>query len=216
MKKLSREFYNRNTLIVAQELLGKYLVNRFEDYQLVGKIVETEAYIGAIDKAAHCYNYKRTNRNSVMFGPPGYAYVFSLYGMYNAMNVVTEEEGEPAAVLIRGLEPVEGIEIMSHNRYRKSLSNLSKREMMGLSDGPGKLCIAMNITKDYYGEDLTGDNLFVTEEERDDLSKIASSKRINIDYAEEARDFMWRFYFVGNPFVSKVKIKENIEDEVSR
>ncbi len=202
--KLKREFYNRDTLDVAKDLLGKNLVHYIDGRRLVGKIVEVEAYIGAIDKAAHCYNNKVTERTKVMFGPPGYAYVYLIYGMYNCMNVVTEGEGNAAAVLIRAIEPVENIEIMAHNRYKKPIHQLTKRQKINLTNGPGKLCMAMNITKDINNKmDLCGDNLWIEDNRENNIFEVVTTKRINIDYAEEAIDFPWRFYIRDNFFVSK-------------
>ncbi|KXG75477.1 DNA-3-methyladenine glycosylase [Thermotalea metallivorans] len=203
MKKLPRSFYAGNTLDVAKGLLGKVLVHRHHGFQLKGKIVEVEAYIGAIDKAAHSYNNRRTERTEVMFGPPGYAYVYMIYGMYHCMNVVTGREGEGSAVLIRALEPVEGIDQMAWNRYGKPLEILKRSQKINLTNGPGKLCRAMGITKDNYGDDLLGDQLFIEESDVKETFEIGVSKRINIDYAEEAREFEWRFFIQGNPYLSK-------------
>lgn len=203
MKKLPRSFYAGDTLDVAKGLLGKLLVHRHHGFQLKGKIVEVEAYIGAIDKAAHSYNNRRTERTEVMFGPPGYAYVYMIYGMYHCMNVVTGREGEGSAVLIRALEPMEGIDQMAWNRYGKPLEILKRSQKINLTNGPGKLCRAMGITKDNYGDDLLGDQLFIEENDVKEKFEIGVSKRINIDYAEEAREFEWRFFIQGNPYVSK-------------
>lgn len=202
MKKLSRSFYRRNTLDVAKNLLGKILVHRYEGNELRARIVETEAYIGAIDKAAHCYNNRRTERTKVMFGPPGYAYVYIIYGMYNCLNAVTQEKGEGAAVLIRAIHPLEGIEIMAVNRYGKTLEKLNKKQVINLTNGPGKLTMAMNITKENYGDDLTGSRLFIIDDGYKSF-KIEKSKRINVDYAEEAANFEWRFSIKDNQYVSR-------------
>ena len=203
MRKLDRSFYNRNTLQVTRELLGKYLVHETNGEKLVGKIVEVEAYMGPEDKAAHSYGGRRTERVKVMYGESGHAYVFHIYGMYNCMNVVTERVGLPQAALIRALEPVEGREKMSLLRFGKSYGELGKREVSNLTNGPGKLCIAMNITRAQNGEDLCSDNLYLMEEDNEEPFKIVESKRINIDYAEEAKDFLWRFYIKDNKFISK-------------
>lgn len=203
--KLKREFYNRPTLNVAKNLLGKKLVHLVNGEKLVSKIVEVEAYIGAIDKAAHCYNNKVTKRTKIMFGPPGYAYVYLIYGMYNCMNIVTEAKGEAAAVLIRAVEPLEGKDTISHNRYNKAFKDLTKKQIINLTSGPGKLCIAMNITKDKNNNmDLCNNTLWVEDSENNnEYFKTVTSKRINIDYAEEAIDFPWRFYIKDNPYISK-------------
>ncbi|MBB6214128.1 DNA-3-methyladenine glycosylase [Anaerosolibacter carboniphilus] len=203
MGKLPKSFYEGDTLEVAKGLLGKVLVHRNEGVELKGKIVEVEAYIGAIDKAAHSYNNRRTERTEVMFWSGGYVYVYLIYGMYYCMNVVTGREGEGAAVLLRGLEPVQGIEQMSINRYGKPLETLKRSQIINLTNGPGKLCRAMGITKNNYGEPLTGDRIFIENINLKEEFDIGVSKRINIDYAEEARDFEWRFFIKGNPYVSK-------------
>lgn len=204
--KLKREFYNRYTLDVAKDLLGKKLVHYINGEKLIGKIVEVEAYIGEIDKAAHCYNNKITKRTKVMFGEPGYAYVYLIYGMYNCMNIVTEQKGQAAAVLIRAVEPIKGINIMAYNRYNKLLKDLTKKHIINLTNGPGKLSMAMSITKEINNNmDLCGNNLWVEDNHDDDKFEfeIITTKRINIDYAEEAIDFPWRFYIKDNTFVSR-------------
>ncbi|MBP1925937.1 DNA-3-methyladenine glycosylase [Sedimentibacter acidaminivorans] len=191
MKKLTREFYNRDTLKVASELIGKILVREYGGDILSARIVETEAYIGAIDKASHCYKGE-TDRTKVMFGPPGYAYVYLIYGMYYCFNVVTEGEGCGSGVLIRGIEPIENIEIMSFNRYGKRLKDITKQQLKNISNGPGKLCKALNISKNENKLDLTKDELYIIDDGFKDFN-LERSKRINIDYAEEAKDFLWRF-----------------------
>ena len=202
--KLKREFYSRPTLDVTRDLLGKNLVHCIDGKRLVGRIVEAEAYIGTVDKAAHSYNNKKTKRNEIMFGPPGHAYVYLIYGMYNCMNVVTQDEGEGTAALIRAVEPVENIEIMTHNRYNKPIEELKKREIFNLTSGPGKLCMAMGITnKNNNGIDLCGDTLWIEEAEENEAFEIVTATRVNIDYAEEAIHFPWRFYIKDNPFVSR-------------
>lgn len=203
MEKLKREFFEGNTLTVAKELLGKILIHPIEGVALGGKIVETEAYIGAIDKAAHSYNNRRTARTEVMFGPAGFAYIYLIYGMYHCMNVVTGKEGEASAVLIRALEPLYGVQQMAVRRYHKPLEELTKTQRIHLTNGPGKLCAALGIDKNCYGADLLGENLFICREISEGPFEIETSKRINIDYAEEARDFPWRFYIKNNAYVSK-------------
>lgn len=203
MQKLQREFYNRDSVTVAKELLGKYLVHVVEGKKLIGKIVEVEAYMGPIDKAAHSYNNRRTDRVEVMYGEPGFAYVYIIYGMYNCMNIVVEQPGKPQAILIRALEPSEGFESMSKLRFNKSYEELSKREKLGLTSGPGKLCKALSIDRTQNGEDLCGNKLYLLEDSRDEPFQMITTTRINIDYAEEAKDFPWRFYIKDNPYVSK-------------
>ncbi len=188
---IPREFYNRPTLIVARELLGKYLYRKYQSSYLVGKIVEVEAYIGQTDPACHAAVGK-TARNAVMFGPPGYAYVYFIYGVHYCLNVVTEAEGFPAAVLIRALEPVQGIEIMKKLRKIDVVENLT--------NGPGKLCQALAIDRRLNGADLCGNELFISEGEPVAESQIARSPRIGIRVGTEHH---WRFYLKDNPFVSK-------------
>ncbi len=201
--KLTKEFYERDSLLVAEELLGKILVHETNGEVVGGKIVETEAYRGAIDKAAHSYNNKRTLRTEVMFGEAGRAYVYFIYGMYNCMNIVCEKVGNPQAVLIRALEPVEGMEFMAKNRFNKSYESLSKRESINLSNGPGKLCKALAIDRTLNGENLLDNRLYLVEGDKINKEDIIATKRVGIDYAEEAKDFLWRFYIKDNTYVSK-------------
>lgn len=203
MKKLSRSFYTRDTLIVAKELLGKILVYKYKGKILTGRIVETEGYIGPIDKAAHTYNNRKTKRTEIMFSKGGYAYVYIIYGMYYCLNVVTEKEGVGTAVLIRAIEPLKGKEYMALNRYNEDLAILNNKKKINLTNGPGKLCKAFNITKENNGMDLTSSELCICKEEIEEEYEIIKSKRININYAEEAKDFEWRFFIKGNSYVSK-------------
>ncbi|MDP4143509.1 MAG: DNA-3-methyladenine glycosylase [Bacillota bacterium] len=203
--KLVREFYNRDTLQVSKELLGKVLVHEVDGQRLAGKIVEVEAYLGFSDKAAHSYNGRRTSRVEVMYGQPGFAYVFIIYGMYFCMNTVTREEGVAQAVLIRALEPTEGLENISKNRFNKSYEELTKRQKLDLTNGPSKLCDALKINKVCNGLDLCGEELYIEYSNKEEEFTVATSKRIGIDYAEEAKDFPWRFFIEGNKYVSKGK-----------
>ena len=189
-KRLDRKFYNRSTLKVAKELLGKYLVIEKNEIYVSGKIVETEAYIGPDDPASHAYR-GLTPRNKVMFGEPGYAYVYLTYGMHHCLNFVTERKGFPAAVLIRALEPADGIEILRKRRKAKDLINLT--------NGPAKLCQALGIDRTLNGVDLCSDIIYV-EDRGNTLTKIASTSRIGI---KEGKDKKWRFYIKNNEFVSK-------------
>ncbi len=201
MKKLDRKFYNRDSIIVAKELLGKILVHEVDGQKIAAKIVEVEAYMGVEDKAAHSYGGRRTPRVEVMYGEPGFSYVFIIYGMYYCFNVVTREVGNPQAVLIRALEPIEGFELIAQNRFNKAYEKLSKSQAINLTNGPGKLCSALLINKAQNGEDLCGNTLYILDGGKEDF-KIVSSKRIGIDYAEEAKDFLWRFYIKDNKYVS--------------
>lgn len=203
MEVLQRSFYEHDTLAVARELLGKYLVHRTEKAVLAGRIVETEAYIGPHDKAAHSYNNRRTERNEVMYGPPGFAYVYFIYGMHYCMNVVTGDENRPEAVLIRALEPVEGLDAMSRNRFGREYDKLDKRSILNLTNGPGKLCKALGINKSNNGDDLCQSALFIGACEDTEDFIIETSHRINIGYAEEAIYYPWRYYIKDNPYVSR-------------
>lgn len=201
IKKLDREFYNRDSIIVAKELLGKILVHEIDGEKLSAKIVEVEAYMGVEDKAAHSYGGRRTPRVEVMYGHPGFSYVFIIYGMYYCFNIVTREIGTPQAILVRAVEPIEGFELMAQNRFKKPYNQLNKSQIVGLTNGPGKLCNALLINKSLNGEDLCGSKLYIVEGQEENFN-IVSSKRIGIDYAEEAKDFLWRFYIEGNKYVS--------------
>jgi DNA-3-methyladenine glycosylase len=203
MRKLEREFYKRTSVEVSKDLLGKYLVHRIDGEELIGKIVETEAYMGTEDKAAHSYGGRRTSRNEVMYGEAGFSYVYIIYGMYDCMNVVTSGIGTPHGVLIRALEPVGNIERLCELRYGKASNQLTKAQLKNLLNGPGKLCRALGITRKENGKDLCGDEIYILEEDNKEEFKIVETKRINIDYAEEAKDYLWRFYIQGNPYISK-------------
>lgn len=200
LNKLSRDFYSRNTEIVAKELLGKILVHEVDGKRISGKIVETEAYLGLIDKAAHSYGGRKTPRVEVMYGNAGLSYVFIIYGMYYCFNVVTQKEGIPEAVLIRALEPVEGLDIMANERFKKDYNDLTKTQIKNLTNGPGKLCNALQINKNLNGEDLCNNKLYI--EDSNETFNMVTSKRIGIDYAEEAKDFPLRFYIEDNKYVS--------------
>lgn len=203
--RLGRDFYNRDTLTVAKELLGKVLVRKINGVILKGKIVETEAYIGAIDKASHAYGGKRTNRTETLYADPGTVYVYIIYGMYHCLNLISEEKDVAGGVLIRGIEPLEGIEEMSKLRYKKNYKELSSYEKKNFSNGPSKLCMALGIDKGENGiNTISSEEIYVEDDSliKKDFS-IVEAKRIGIDYAEEARDFLWRFYIKDNKFVSK-------------
>ncbi len=202
--KLTKDFYDRDTCQVARDLLGKYLVRIQNGIPLVLRITETEAYIGRCDKACHAYNYRRTQRTETLFAPPGTAYIYLIYGMHHCLNFVTERSGEPAAVLIRGGQVRGGLDFISRNRFGKGPEELSAYQKKNFLNGPGKLCKALALTREQNGMSLLGDELFVCDSLEDvglttppeDLSPldIQVSKRIGIDYAEEAVDFLWRYY----------------------
>jgi len=195
--KIEREFYLReNTIKIARELLGKLLVVPNERGERVsGMIVEVEAYTGVTDKAAHSYGGRRTQRTETMYAAGGTVYIFFIYGMYYQFNIVTGPQDHPHAILIRALEPVEGIEIMRERRGEMKDSNLSS--------GPGKLCIAMGIDRRSNGEDLLASKIWFEDYKKIKPKNIAVGTRIGIDYAEEDAEKPWRFWVRDNPNVSK-------------
>ncbi len=191
--KLDRDFYARPVLVVARECIGKLLVHRTADGEAAGRIVEAEAYRGPLDLAAHSAR-GLTKRTAAMFGPPGYAYVYLLYGISWALNLVAAVEGEPHAVLIRALEPVRGLDLIARRRGKPANS----RE---LTNGPGKLTQALAITGADYGRDLCGEELYL-EDAHLPRAKIGRSARINVDYAGTWAAKRWRFFERGNRYVS--------------
>lgn len=182
MHKLPREFYARPTETVARDLLGKLLVHRIDGEERIGRIVEVEAYIGPHDLAAHS-SKGITNRTRVMYGPPGHAYVYLIYGVHYCMNAITEPEGHGSGVLLRALEPV--------------------KNLAGSTRGPGLLCRAMGIDLSLYGADLCGDELFLAHPLPGPSFNIVSRPRIGVSYAGEWADRELRFYIEGNPYISK-------------
>jgi DNA-3-methyladenine glycosylase len=197
-KKLSREFYTRgDTLLVARELLGKRLVVPSQGARVSGIIVETEAYLGPEDKAAHSFNHRRTPRTEVMYERGGAAYVFFIYGMYYQFNVVVNRAEIPHAVLVRAVEPEEGVELMRARR-------LAVRRDRDLTNGPGKLCQAFSIDRTLNGEDLRGGRVWLEDAGYQVPGQLVSSgPRVGIDYAEEFVDKHWRFWIKDNPYVSR-------------
>jgi DNA-3-methyladenine glycosylase len=181
MRKLPRAFYDRDTIVVAQELLGKFLVHKTRGVARIGKIVETEAYLGAHDLASHSAR-GLTPRNQIMFGPPGFAYVYFIYGMYFCMNVVTERAGHASAVLLRAVQPMENIK--------------------DKTCGPGLLCRAMKTDRKLNGHDLLSDDFFIAESDTEKFS-IVRRPRIGVDYAKHWARRHLRFYIKDNPFISR-------------
>jgi DNA-3-methyladenine glycosylase len=182
LRPLPRDFYDREPIAVARDLLGKYLVRMLDGIRQVGKIVEVEAYLGPHDQAAHSAR-GRTARNEVMFGPPGHAYVYMIYGMHYCMNVVTEPEGQASAVLLRALQPIENI--------------------AAKCSGPALLCKAMQIDKRMNGQDLVSDSLFVAAPHVPERFSIVRRPRIGVDYAGIWATRLLRFCVKGSPFLSK-------------
>jgi DNA-3-methyladenine glycosylase len=185
---LPRKFYARDTVAVARDLLGKILVHG----ETAGKIVETEAYLGGSDLASHTARGV-TNRTRVIFGPPGHAYVYFIYGMYECLNLVVEPEGNPGCVLIRALEPVAGIDIMQQRRP-------AAHTLRDLASGPGRLTLALDITRAQNGADVTRGNLTVRSPRGEEAFEIDVTPRIGI---RQCADWPLRFTVKGNPFVSK-------------
>jgi DNA-3-methyladenine glycosylase len=181
-RKLPRDFYARDTALVAQALLGKHLVRIDGGIARRGRIVEVEAYVGAHDLASHS-SKGLTPRTKIMYGPPGHAYVYLIYGMHHCMNVVTEAEGHGAAVLLRAIEPVSHIE--------------------GNTKGPGLLCRALGIDKRLNGHDLLSEDFYLAEPARQETVSIVARPRIGVAYAKQWADMPLRFYIDGNPFVSR-------------
>jgi DNA-3-methyladenine glycosylase len=195
--RIKRDFYQRPVLVVARDCIGKVLVHRTAEGEAAGRIVEAEAYRGPHDLAAHSARGRRTRRTEVMFGPPGRAYVYQLYGTSWAMNLVVGEEGAPHAVLIRAIEPVRGLDLIARRRGKP----IGSRE---LGNGPGKLTRALGITGAQYGFDLCGDLLFL-EAWDGPAGAIRRSSRINMNVetvGQLAARRRWRFYEGGNRYVS--------------
>ena len=228
IERLDDTFYNYDCIQLSKKLLGKYLVRKTADGEyMVGKIVEVEAYLGgSCDKASHSYNDKKTDRNMAMYMKPGTAYVYIIYGMYCCLNI--SSKGDGSGVLIRALEPIFGIDLMKSNRSKNdkssSSSSSSYKNLKNLTNGPSKLCMAMNITKDLFNQaDLTKsdcgllwlqdklDGLNIEKNDQDKI-EIVKSKRIGLNpkmVGQEACDLLYRFYIRNNNFVS-VKCKNEL------
>jgi len=188
--KLPRRFYSRPTLDVARDLVGKFIVHESPSGRMAARIVEVEAYIGRDDPACHAAR-GMTKRNEVMFGRPGFSYVYFIYGMYHCLNFVTEPEGSPAAVLLRAAEPVDGLDIMAGYAPGKPAQELL--------DGPGKFCRSFQLTRDHNGLDLTGTILYL-EDRKHKPPSVAASPRIGI---REGRNLLWRFFDQNSNAVSR-------------
>lgn len=201
LKKLPKSFYRASAVNVAQALLSKYLVVERDGVRLCGRIVETEAYMGKIDKAAHSSGGRRTARTEVMYGEGGGIYVYIIYGMYDCLNVVCNAADVPEAVLIRGIEPVFSIQQLCMNRFGKPCNEI--KDLRTLSNGPGKLCKAFGITRKDSGKSFLADEIYLAGGKNPPPFKMVSTTRIGVDYAEEDALLPYRYYIEGNGFVSK-------------
>ena len=201
MGKLTESFFLRDTVMVAQDLLGRYLVREDNGTTMVCRITETEAYIGAIDKACHAYGGKRTSRTETLYAAPGTAYVYLIYGLHCCLNFVTEPKGIASAVLIRGAEPVYGADAIAQRRFGTKTDNLTSYQKKNFMNGPGKICKGLNIDRTLNNLALGDSKLWVADElpalelpKRKADFPFHQGKRIGIEYAEEAVDFPWRFW----------------------
>ncbi len=196
---MPRSFYRRGAVSVARRLLGQRLVTCIDNRRTSGIIVETEAYLGALDKAAHTYGDRRTARNETMWGDGGHLYVYFVYGMHHCANVVAGAAGDPVAVLLRALEPEEGLDVMFERRAAAT-------RPVDLCSGPGKLCQALGITRTLDGADLTASDAISIERLRQramSARQIASGPRIGVGYAQEWQHELLRFWVRNNPFVGR-------------
>ncbi|WP_066892700.1 DNA-3-methyladenine glycosylase [Clostridium nigeriense] len=200
---ISKDFYKKGAIDVAKSILGDYIVREVNGIKIKTMIVETESYIGAIDKACHAYNYKRTERTKPLYEEGGIAYVYFIYGLYHCFNIVTNIKNEPEAVLIRAVEPLDNFDLISNIRFNKNYNELTKYQKKNLTNGPSKLCSALNITRsDNYKKLYLEEDIYLEYNPNKNF-EIVETTRIGIDYAEEAKEFLWRFYIKDNPYVSK-------------
>ncbi|MBI0582604.1 MAG: DNA-3-methyladenine glycosylase [Methanomassiliicoccus sp.] len=196
--RLPRQFFDRPALKVARDLIGKRLVHRSREGTVAGIVVEAEAYAGTGDPASHAYRGRRTVRNEVMWGPPGHAYVYPIYGMYLCFNIVCGGKGDPQGAFFRAVRPTEGVDLMAARRGFPASDERSRRM---LCNGPSKLCIAFGITRALNGLDVTGGELFLTEGETG--GRVVAAPRVGVDYAGEGKEWPWRFLLDGDPYVSR-------------
>jgi len=196
-KKLTKSFYRRELLKVAKDLLGKILVKSDGKNLFAGKIVEVEAYHGDFDEAAHSFK-GITKRTQIMFEAGGYLYVYFTYGVHHCCNIVTGKKGQGTAVLIRAVEPVSGIDKMIRNRFKRKIKN--EKEMMNLTNGPGKICQAFRINRNHSGIDLNGNEIYVLNGQKINKNEIGTSRRIGIT---KSIDLPWRFFIKNNPYLSR-------------
>lgn len=199
-KILESNFFKRDTVEVAKNLLGKKIIRNISGNFFCAKIVETEAYLGLEDRACHSYGGNITKRNEILYKEGGTIYVYMIYGMYNLLNIVTKSEIYPEAVLIRAVEPIENFDDFAINRFGKIYKDLSSYQRKNLTNGPGKLSMAMGIDRALNGKILSPDYLFI--EDGEYVKNIIETKRIGIDYAGEDANLPLRFYIEDNPYVS--------------
>lgn len=197
MQKLRTDFYERDDVTqIAKDLLGKYILTKFDQQYTVGRIVETEAYAGIIDKASHAYNNRRTARTEVMFGPAGVSYVYLCYGIHHLFNVVCNAKDKPDAVLVRGIEPVEGVDIMLQ-RFNRQKADAS------IGRGPGNVSKALGISTKHTGLQLQSKQIWLAEDNASSSFTILTSPRIGVDYAGDHAQWLYRFFIEDHPQVSK-------------
>lgn len=200
---LNKEFFKRDTLSVAKDLLGKIIVKNDNGIIYKAKIVETEAYLGVDDRAAHTFGDRKTERNKIMYEDAGTVYVYQTYGIHFMLNFVTQDKNIPEAVLIRAIEPLNQFDKISLNRFGKIYNELTSYQKKNITNGPGKLTKALNIDKALNGNNLFNQSFYV--EDDNSIFDIIIDKRIGIDYAQEAVDFPYRFYIKDNSYVSVLK-----------
>ncbi len=207
---MDKKYFKKDGLELAKSILGKYLIRNYDGKTIVTKIVETESYMGINDKGAHVYGDKRSERTKPLYLEGGRIYVYLIYGMYYCLNISANEENVPECVLIRAVEPIKGIEEIAFNRFKKEYSDLTTYQRKNISNGPGKLCMALKIDKNLNAKSILENELYISDFYYEDDKKIYSdekidiqtSKRINIDYAQEAKDYLWRFFIKDNKYVS--------------
>lgn len=201
--RLGREFYTRDTALVAKELLGKIIVLKRSHIYYRSRIVETEAYTNENDDAAH-FHKGITDRTRVVTEEGGHIYIYNIYGMYQCFNIIAENKNVPGGALIRAVEPMDGIEFMYFNRYKKYMKKPPRKELINLTNGPAKFVMSYGISKDeFYGVDLVVDpRIWLEDRPRLEDEDIVTTTRINIDYAK-SKDYPLRFYIKDNPYVSK-------------
>ena len=200
---IKREFFDRDTLLVAKDLLGKIIIRTDNNIIYKARIVETEAYMGIEDRACQTFGNKKTNRNKIMYEDAGTIYIYQTYGIHYLMNFITRDNNHPEGVLIRAIEPLSEIDNFSLNRFGLKYENLSAYQKKNLTNGPGKITKALAIDKKLNGKNLFTENFYIEDDLKD--FQIITDKRIGIDYAKEAKDYPYRFYIKDNPYVSKVK-----------